>query len=163
MKRHCLILVFAVTACLSIGWTSCCSKEPLNTQLVGHWGCETYISCRTNDEGVERWDTLYYEVGEGHGYELWFRIDGSGKLRLNDSPAFLKEFSCTYELDEEQEQIVIHGSAWLWALYGSLYLDENEVRFDIETLNDTVLNVSWTNIVSESKPFFERFILKKIE
>ena len=47
--------------------------------------------------------------------------------------------------------------------YGSLYLDENEGRFDITTLNDSVLNVWWYNEVSESRPFYEYFYLKKIK
>lgn len=130
--------------------------------IQGHWGCETYISCRQRTDGSERWDTLHYEVGAGHGYELWFRLDGTGRLRLNDSPALIKDFSCTYELDQEQHQVVVHGSGWLYALYGSLYLDENECRFDILELNDTVLNVEWINSVSESRPFYENFYLRKI-
>lgn len=157
-KIYWIIIALVAVAALA----SCRHKKDENTMLHGHWGCETYISCRTRDDGSEKWDTLRYEVGEGHGYELWFRSDGTGRLRLNDSPAFIKDFSCTYELDHDQNQIVIHGSAWLWALYGSLYLDENEVRFDVITLNDSVLNVEWINRVSETKPFYENFYVKKI-
>ena len=155
--------VIAALARVGLGGVSCRHQDNEATMLHGHWGCETYISCRTRTDGTERWDTLRYEVGEGHGYELWFRENGTGKLRLNDSPALIKEFNCTYELDEDQQQIVIHGSAWLYALYGSLYLDENEGRFDITTLNDSVLNVWWYNEVSESRPFYEYFYLKKIK
>lgn len=155
--------IVAILVAMAFGGASCCPKEDKGAMLCGHWGCETYISCRTLANGAEQWDTLSYEVGEGHGYELWFRQDGSGKLRLNDSPAFIKEFSCTYELDEEQDQIVIHGSAWLFALYGGLiHLEENEVRFNIVTLNDSILDVWWTNEVSEAQSFYENFYLRKI-
>jgi hypothetical protein len=157
-KFHWIIIALAVIATFA----SCRKNKDELAILCGHWGCETYISCRTRNDGSEKWDTLRYEVGEGHGYELWFRLDGTGRLRLNDSPAFIKDFSCTYELDQEQQQIVVHGSTWLYALYGSLYLDENEGRFDILTLNDSVLNVEWINEVSESKPFYENFYLRKI-
>lgn len=143
-------------------FASCRHGKDENVMLHGHWGCDTYVSCRIRNDGSEKWDTLRYEVGDGHGYELWFRPDGTGRLRLNDSPAFIKDFSCTYELDDELQQIVVHGSAWLYALYGSLYLDENEVSFDILTLNDSVLNVEWINSVSESTPFYENFYLRKI-
>lgn len=152
-------IVLALSAILL---ASCCHKEPVN-QLVGHWGCETYISCRTHDDGSEQWDTLHYDVGSGQGYELWFREDGSGKLKLNESPAFIKEFSCTYELDEENKQVLIYGNGWLYALYGSQYLDQNEMRFDLEECSENAFTASWINYVSEDKPFFERFYLKRIE
>lgn len=162
LGTFCFILV--LLGSMVVGGVSCRSKvENDLVKLHGHWGCETYISCRTRDDGTEKWDTLTYEVGTNHGYELWFRQDGTGKLRLNDSPALIKEFSCTYELDKDLNQIVIHSSAWLYAIYGTILdLDVNEVRFDINTLNDSVLDVSWTNEISETKPFFEHFFLKKI-
>lgn len=163
MKKQNLTRILVAMACLCLGCSSCGPEVPIIEKLFGHWGCETYVSCRTNSHGVERWDTLYYEVGEGHGYELWFWPNGTGKIRLNDSPALIKEFSYTYEIDEEKNQVVLCGSAWIWALYGSLYMDENEFRFDIDNLDDTELNVTWTNVVSENEPFFERFVLKKIE
>lgn len=150
-----------MVALTAIFLSSCC-HEPVN-KLVGHWGCETYISCRIHDDGAEQWDTLHYGVGTGRGYELWFKQDGTGKLRLNESPAFIKEFSCTYDIDEEGQQVVIHGSAWLYALYGSVYMDQNEMRFDLEACNDSAFTASWINFVSEDKPFFERFYLKKID
>lgn len=141
-----------------------CKPKPTDVDpLLGHWGCETYISCRTNDDGAEQWDTLYYEVGTGRGYEVWFRVDGSGKIRLNESPAFIKDFPLTFEHDKENAEIIVHGSAWLFALYGTLYMEENEAKFSIETLEETALTLSWTNFVSEEKPFFERFYLKRIE
>lgn len=161
LSFHWMLIV--VMSILTTGFVSCGPEEVVESPLINHWGCEKYISCRTNDDGSEKWDTLYYELGTGHGYELWFWNDGKGKLKLNDSPAFIKEFNCTYELDEAANQIVVHGSAWLYALYGTLYLDENEGRFDIETLNDSTLIACWTNHVSEPQPFFERFYLKVIQ
>ena len=140
---------------------SCCHKDPIS-KLVGHWGCETYISCRTDDDGVEDWDTLQYGVGTGRGYELWFNPDGSGKLKLNESPAVIKTFSCKYEMDEESQQVVIFGNAWFFALYGS-NMEANEARFDMEEWSEDAFTVSWMNPFSEDKPFFERFYLKRIE
>jgi hypothetical protein len=152
-----------VIACLAFFClTSCCHKDPMNMKLWGHWGCERYISCRTYDDGTEKWDSLYYIVGAGHGYEFWFNEDGSGKFRMNDSPALIKQIDITYELYEEQQEIAIHGSKLFYLLYGSQYFDENEARFHIQTLNDSVLHVDWTNVVSENKPFYEDFYLRKI-
>lgn len=162
MKNNRTIKNLAVILLSFVGLASCCHKEPLIQQLIGHWGCEQYISCRTLDDGSERWDTLHYKVGAGHGYEFWFRENGSGKFRMNDSPALIKEVSITYELDEDQNQIVIHGSTFFYLFYGSQFFDENEARFNIVTLNDSVLNVNWTNLVSENKPFYENFYLRKI-
>lgn len=159
MRRKAFITITAIIASLLLA--SCCHEE-LPNKLVGHWGCETYISCRTNDDGSEQWDTLYYGVGNGRGYELWFNNDGSGKLKLNESPALIKEFSCKYELDEENQQVVIFGNAWFFALYGS-QLDAKEARFNIEEWSDNAFTVSWINVVSEDKPFFERFFLKRIK
>ena len=159
MKRKAFHTIIGVLAALLLA--SCCPEETPN-KLVGHWGCETYISCRFNDDGSEQWDTLYYGVGTGRGYELWFREDGTGKLKLNESPALIKEFSCNYEMDEENQQVVIFGNAWFFALYGS-NLDAKEARFDMEEWHEDAFTVSWTNLVSEDEPFFERFFLKKIE
>lgn len=163
MKRFKTVVSCAILlASVLLGATSCKPKTDTHAMLWGHWGCEQYISCRTRADGSEKWDTLNYQVGSGHGYELWFNQDGSGRLRLNDSPAFIKEFSCTYEFDDENQQLVVHGSTWLYALYGSLYLDANEVRFDILSLTPTEFQVYWVNEVSESRPFQEYFYLRKI-
>lgn len=162
MKGKNWIKTLAVVLLTLVGLVSCGHKEPMIQHLLGHWGCERYICCRTTADGVEHWDTLHYQVGEGHGYEFWFRADGSGKFRMNDSPALIKEVSITYELDEDQNQIVIHGSTFFYLFYASQYFEENEARFNIETLNDTVLNVHWTNLVSENTPFYENFYLRKI-
>lgn len=143
-----------------------CSKEVVNdTAVVGHWGCEQYVSVRTNDStGVDQIDTLHYAVGEGHGYELFFYNNGTGKLFLNDSPAFIKKFNCNYVYDEESHKIVIEAPGFLYALYQSiLALEENRAEFDVENINDSTMTVSWTNSISEPNPFFERFFLKKID
>lgn len=143
-----------------------CNKEVVyDTAVVGHWGCEQYVSVRTNDStGAIQCDTLHYEVGEGHGYELFFYNDRSGKLLLNDSPAFIKKFNCNYVYDENTHKIVIEAPGFLYALYQSnLALDENKAEFDVEYIDDNTMMVSWTNNISEPNPFFERFFLKKIE
>ena len=75
---------------------SSCHKETeqyAHCSLLGHWGCEKYVSCRTDSTGYEKWETFEYEVGSGHGYEVYFYADGSGKLLLNDSPALIKKFN----------------------------------------------------------------------
>ena len=144
---------------------SCDKEEITDTAVVGHWGCERYVSCRTNDTtGVARWDTTLYEVGEGHGYEVFFYNDCTGQLLLNESPAFLKKFNCNYVYDEAASQIVIEAPGLLYAIYQSmLALSENRAEFNVETVNDSVLVASWTNAVSETSPFFERFFLKRID
>ena len=104
MKFRNAFLALATLALLAL--SSCCKeKKYAGSLLVGHWGCEQYISCRTNDDGVEKWDTLHYEVGEGHGYEVYFYDDGSGKLLLNDSPALIKKFNCDYDYDSVNHKI----------------------------------------------------------
>lgn len=137
-------------------------KQPVSP-IVGHWGCEEYISCRTDSLGVEQWDTLHFEAVVGGEYELFFREDGSGLLKLNNSPAFIKEFSCKYEYNAENKVLTVEGSAWLYALYGSLFLEENNASFDMERVTDSTIVASWTNRLSEPQPFFERFFLKRID
>ena len=41
--------------------------------------------------------------------------------------------------------------------------NEKTAAFDVEALNDSTLVASWTNHVSETIPFFERFFLKRID
>lgn len=162
-KKRLTILLMTLGLASLLGLTSSCGhKDSMELLLLGQWGCETYISCRTFDDGSERWDTLHYQVGAGHGYEMLFFENGSGKFCLNDSPALIKRLRFTYELDEDQNEIVMHLSDVDYLFIGSQYLDENEVRFDIHTLNDTILDVTWINVISEEKPFFEHFYLKKI-
>lgn len=158
-------LKIAIGLFLCAFFASCRKDVVYDTAVVGHWGCEQYVSCRTNDStGIVRWDTSHYVVGEGHGYELFFYNDRSGKLLLNDSPAFIKKFSCKYVYDEGNKKIVIEAPGFLYAIYESvLALDENRAEFDVEDINDSTMTVSWTNSISEPSPFFERFFLKKID
>ena len=162
MKKIGMNRLFMVMAILLVTFASC-KKDKIVSPIYGHWGVEKYVSCRTDSLDAEHWDTLCYTVGTGHGYEITFNDDGTAKLLLNDSPAFIKEFTCSYSYDADQQDIIIHGSAWQYAIYGSLYLDENEACFNVETLNDSTLVASWTNSISEPAPFFERFFLKTIE
>lgn len=158
-------LKIGIALILGVFLASCGKEKVYDTAVVGHWGCEQYVSCRTNDStGVAQFDTINYEVGEGHGYELFFYNNRTGQLLLNDSPAFIKKFSCKYVYDEESSKIVIEAPGFLYAIYESvLALDENRAEFDVEAINDSTMTVSWTNSVSEPSPFFERFFLKKID
>lgn len=83
--------------CLALMVSGCKSEKYKDSPIAGHWGCEQYVSCRTDSLGNEQWDTLQYPVGSGIGYEVYFYTDGSGKLLLNESPALIKKFSCSYE------------------------------------------------------------------
>jgi hypothetical protein len=150
------LVVFMVTA---FG----CNKNQPVSPIVGHWGCEQYVSFRTDSLGVEVWDTLWFEAVAGGEYELFFNADGSGLLKLNNSPAFIKEFSCKYEYNSDNQLLTVESSAWLYALYGSLFMDENQATFKIESLTDSNLVASWTNYLAEPQPFFERFFIKRID
>ena len=151
-----LLVLMALVSCRK-------PEESVKVPFLGHWGCEQYISCRTDSIGNAQWDTLRYEVGAGHGYEVWFDESGKGKLTLNDSPAFIKTFTCDYQYDADRKVITIQGQALLYALYGSLYLDQNCAEFNIEQVTDTTLQASWHNVISEPMPFDEWFYLKKID
>lgn len=151
------VLALMVTVC------GCGKKKQLESPIVGHWGCEQYVSCRTDSLGVETWDTSWFAVGEGCEYELFFNADGTGLLKLNNSPAFIKEFSCKYEYNSVAQVIAIESSSWLYALYGSLFLDENHAEFNVESMTSSAFEASWTNHLSEPKPFFERFFIKRID
>ena len=141
-----------------------CGKKTLPVSpLVGHWGCEEYVSCRTDSLGAEQWDTLRFEAVAGGEYEIFFNADGTGLLKLNNSPAFIKEFSCKYEYDSVAQTITVESSTWLYALYGSLFLDENRADFDVEIFTESTVVASWTNYLSEPQPFFERFYIKRID
>ena len=154
-----------------VAFTACKKEKPIEPDtpgeslptVVGHWGCEQYVSCR-DSLGFEDWDTIPYEVGPDKGIEVFFLEDGSGKLWLNDSPALIKKFNCSYTYDAENKQVVIEAPGMLYLIYQSvLALDENRAVFDIEQLDDTAMVASWTNKVSEDTPFFERFFLKRID
>lgn len=154
------ILVLIVIMVVIFG---CKKKNQTVSPIVGHWGCEQYVSCRTDSLGVEEWDTSWFEAVAGGEYELFFNADGSGLLKLNNSPAFIKEFSCKYEYNSDNQLLTVESSAWLYALYGSLFMDENQATFKIESLTDSNLVASWTNYLAEPQPFFERFFIKRID
>lgn len=143
--------------------SGCKKKKPTVSPVVGHWGCEQYVSCRTDSLGVEQWDTLRFEAVACGEYEIFFNADGTGLLKLNNSPAFIKEFSCKYVYDSVAHTVTVESSAWLYALYGSLYLEENQAVFNVDSLTETTLVASWINRLSEPKPFFERFFIKRID
>ena len=94
---------------------------------------------------------------------MFFNADGTGKLKLNNSPAFIKEFSCNYEYDMTNQTLTVESTSWLYALYGSLYLEENRAVFNIESMDETSFVASWTNRLAETRPFFERFFIKRIK
>ena len=135
------------------------SIDDPSSPLVGHWGCERYVSCRTDSTCYEQWDTLYYNVGPGLGYEVYFYDDGSGKLLLNESPALIKKFSCDYEYDSVNQVLTIFNTNWII----SLYSDATSADMAIESVTDSTIVASWTNYFSEPVPFFERFYMQRIE
>ena len=145
---------------LALVMVSCCKTidDPINP-LVGHWGCEQYVSCRTDSTGYEKWETFDYEVGPGLGYEVYFYDDGSGRLLLNDSPALIKKFNCDYEYDSTNQVLTILNTSWII----SMYSDATSADMDIESLTDSTIVASWINYFSEPIPFFERFYMKRIE
>ena len=144
-----------------------CHKEEAEviTPVVGHWACEQYVSHRVDTAaGVDRWDTICYDPhADTIDYELFFYNTGKGLLKLNNSPAWIKEFSCDYVYDSIEQVVRIESSSWLMGLYGSLLHNEKNAVFNVETLTDSTLVASWTNRVSEDIPFFERFFLKRID
>lgn len=158
IKNHIGFLVLFAIVLLE---TTACNKQEKYAQcpLVGHWGCEQYISCRTDSIGHEKWDTLHYEVGAGHGYEVYFYADGSGKLLLNDSPALIKKFNCDYDYDSVSHILKIYNTSWII----SVFSDATSADMLIEELTDSHITASWTNHFSEAIPFFERFYLKQID
>ena len=161
MKKRFLIGFLALTTLVLLTLASCCKKENeyAKCPLVGHWGCEQYISCRTNSDGSEKWDTLRYEVGEGHGYEVFFYTDGSGKLILNDSPALIKKFNCDYDYDSISHVLTIYNTSWIITMFS----DVTSADMDIEEVTANTIRASWINHFSEPDPFFERFFLKQID
>ena len=153
------IMVLATLVLLAA--TSCQKQEEkyVRLPLVGHWGCEQYISCRTDSAGREKWDTLQYEVGVGRGYEVYFYADGSGKLLLNDSPALIKKFNCSFAYDSISQILTIYNTSWII----SAFSDATSADMVIEEVTDHHIRASWTNYFSEPEPFFERFFLKQID
>jgi hypothetical protein len=150
----------ALTALVLLTVTSCVKpEEEVTSPLVGHWGCEKYVSCRTDNTGYEKWDTLLYNVGEGLGYEVFFYANGTGKLLLNDSPALIKKFNCDYEYDTASHVLTIYNTSWII----SMFSDATSADMDIEEVTENTMRASWINYFSEPDPFFERFFLKRID
>lgn len=156
-KIHIGILALVTLFLLTI--TGCKKEKYANCPLVGHWGCEEYVSCRTDSTGFEKWDTLQYEVGEGHGYEVYFNADGTGKLLLNDSPALIKKFNCEFDYNSETQILTIYNTSWII----SIFSDATSADMAIEEITPTTITASWINYFSEPEPFFERFYLKRID
>ena len=147
---------------MALALLASCRKEGKYefSPIKGHWGCGKYISHRVDTvNGVDRWDTLYYEVGTGRGYEVYFYADGSGKLLLNDSPALIKKFNCDYDYDSNNQILTIYNTNWII----SIFSDATSADMDIEQLTDSTIVSSWINHFSESIPFFERFYMKRID
>ena len=160
MKKKIKIGMMALFAILLLATTACRKQEKYaNSPLVGHWGCEQYISCRTDSIGQEKWDTLQYEVGTGRGYEVYFYADGSGKLLLNDSPALIKKFNCNYDYDSMSHILTIYNTSWII----SMFSDATSAEMVIEEISSNHIKASWINYFSEPTPFFERFFLKQID
>jgi hypothetical protein len=160
MKKKIQIGVLALMTMVLLAMTSCRKVEKYaNSPLVGHWGCEQYVSCRTDSTGYEKWETFQYEVGEGHGYEVFFYADGTGRLLLNDSPALIKKFNCDYDYDSVNHILTIYNTSWIV----SVFSDATSANMDIEELTDSSITASWINYFSEPTPFFERFFLKRID
>lgn len=160
MKKTIQIGVLALMTMVMLAMSSCRKEEKYaNSPLVGHWGCEQYVSCRTDSTGYEKWETFQYEVGEGHGYEVFFYADGTGRLLLNDSPALIKKFNCDYDYDSVNHILTIYNTSWIV----SVFSDATSANMDIEELTDSSITASWINYFSEPTPFFERFFLKRID
>ena len=160
MKKKIQIGFMAFMALVLLAATSCQKEEKYaHSPLMGHWGCEHYVSCRTDSTGYEQWDTLYYEVGEGRGYEVYFYADGSGKLLLNDSPALIKKFNCDFDYDSISHILTIYNTSWII----SVFSDATSADMNIEELTANNITASWINYFSEPTPFFERFFLKRID
>ena len=161
MKKTIKIGFLALAALVMLVMASCCKPEEYaKCPLIGHWGCEQYVSCRTDStSGREKWDTLQYEVGEGHGYEVFFYSDGTGKLILNDSPALIKKFNCEYDYDTVSHVLTIYNTSWII----SMFSDATSADMDIEEVTENTIRSSWINHFSEPVPFFERFFLRRID
>ena len=159
MQNKIKIGFIALVAMMWLAVTSCSKQEKYEgSPIVGHWGCEQYVSCRTDSIGTKYWDTLQYKVGAGQGYEVFFYADGSGKLCLNDSPALIKKFDCSFDYDPVNQKLTIYNTSWII----SAFSDATSADMAIEEITDNTVMASWTNSFSESKPFFERFFLKRI-
>ena len=161
MEKKIRIGMLALAALVLLALSSCHKEEEeyAHCPLLGHWGCEQYVSCRTDSTGYENWETFQYEVGTGHGYEVYFNADGSGKLLLNDSPALIKKFNCDFDYDSVSHVLTIYNTSWIITMFS----DATSADMDIEEVTENTITASWINHFSEPKPFFERFFLTRIE
>ena len=159
MNKNMKRMFLWVSALLMIVATSCDKENYADLPLVGHWGCEQYISCRTDGDGNEKWDTLRFEVGSGKGYEVFLNADGSGRLMLNDSPALIKEFKCNFRYDTISNTLTLYNTLWIISIYSG----DTTADLDIEEMTENRVTASWINYFSEPEPFFERFFLKRID
>lgn len=164
MGKKLQIVSWVLATALLLMLCSCCKNKDekekyADCPLLGHWGCEQYVSCRTDSTGYENWETFEYEVGPGLGYEVFFYADGSGKLDLNASPAMIKKFKCDYDYDSVSQILTIYNTAWII----SVFSDATSADMVIEEVTDNTIRASWTNYFSEPTPFFERFFLKRID
>lgn len=156
--------ILAVGMVALIYLMSACRKEKIDSPIVKHWGLEMYVRWETDEnDSITYWDTVYYEPVSGKGYEIEFESDGKGWLRLNESPAMIKKFNLTFDIYPEKNQVLLHSAKWLYALYGHLYLEKNEVTFDLDELTEQRLTAWWKNEVSEPEPFYERFFFVPIK
>lgn len=155
----CLAVAVVLLVCVA------CHKTKIDAPIVGHWGCEDFIKCTTDETtGATIWDTTHYEVGEGLGIEVFFNSDGTGRLLLNESPAYFTDFSCKYSYDEDRHQVIVEAPLLLYLLSQSyISLSENKAVFDIEETSETAFVASWTDVVADDTPAFERFYLKRID
>ena len=145
-----------------IAFMPSCRKKQMDSDLVGHWGLEMHVRWETDENDSIVYDTVYHEPVVGKGYEILFESDGTGWLKLNDSPALINKFNLTYDYDPTNMKVMLHCSQLLYILYGYHYADENEVTFAIDELDKQHLTVWWKNTVSEDKPFHERFFFVPI-
>lgn len=159
MARKTRIGLLAVVLLVLTGTSCCKQKKYVRSPLVGHWGVEEYVSCRTDSTGYELWETLDFEVGPGKGYEVYFYEDGSGQLLLNASPALIKKFSCDFDYDSISHTLTLYNTSWII----SVFSDATSADMDIEEVTGQTITASWINHFSEPVPFFERFFLKRIE
>ena len=111
---------------------------PISIEAEGHFGIEFFAVC--NDADVAR----FIEIVAGPVA----RAD-PGVLVVDDH---LMEITH-----------VIRGEEWLYFLYKNYTHGQKEADFDIESLTNEGLVVSWTNRFSESTPFFEKFYLQRID
>lgn len=163
MNRIIKIGLFVASFSALVWVLSSCRKDKIDSPLVNHWGLEMYVRWETDEnDSITYWDTVYYEPVSGKGYEIEFESDGTGWLRLNESPAMIKKFNLTYDIYPDSMKVLLHSAKWLYALYGHLYIDKNEVSFDLDELNENRVTAWWKNEVSEPEPFYERFFFVPI-